>query len=228
MTMAEEKNLTEQESLQLITEMIHKVKGSFHESGTSAILWGSVVGFCGLFSFVKAHFDFSTGWFDVWFLTLIAIVPQVIISIKESRQRKILTYEESAMNAVWLVFGISIFALAFYNNVVPGVSENFYAKDGIELLQRNKATGEISAFHPFIFSESSIFLILYAIPTLVTGLARKFKPMIIGGIICYLLFIVSCFVSFQYDMLLQGIAGIINWLIPGLILRNMFLKGKAC
>lgn len=226
--MAEDKKLSEEESLQLITEMIHKVKGSFHESGTSAILWGSVVGFCGLFSFLQVQLNFSTGWFDIWLLTLIAIVPQIILSIRESRKRKVLTYEESAMNAIWLVFGISIFALSFYNNVVPGVSENLFTKDGIELLQRNKATGEITAFHPFILSVSSVFLILYAVPTLATGLARKFKPMIFGGILCYLLFIISCYTIYKYDMLLHSVAAIFNWLIPGLILRNKFLKGESC
>ena len=226
--MAEDKKLSEEESLQLITEMIHKVKGRFHESGTSAILWGSVVGFCGLFSFLQAQLNFSTGWFDIWFLTLIAIVPQIILSIRESRKRKVLTYEESAMNAIWLVFGISIFALSFYNNVVPGVSENLFTNDGLELLQRNKTTGEITAFHPFILSVSSVFLILYAVPTLATGLTRKFKPMIFGGILCYLLFIISCYTTYKYDMLLHSVAAIFNWLIPGLILRNKFLKGESC
>ncbi len=226
--MAEEKKLTEQESLQLITEMIHKVKSSFHESGTSAILWGSIIGFCGLFSFLQFQFQFSTGWFDVWLLTFIAILPQIIISIRETRQKRILTYEETAMNAIWLVFGISIFALTFYNNAVPKITESFYAKEGIELLQKNIATGEITTFHPFVLSISSVYLILYAVPTLATGLARKFKPMTFGGIICYLFFIISCFTTYKYDMLLHSLAGIFCWLIPGLILRRNYLKGNAC
>lgn len=225
--MAEEKKLTEQESLQLITEMIHKVKSSFHESGTSAILWGSVIGFCGLFSFFQIQFNFATGGFDVWLLTFIALVPQVVITIRESRQKRILTYEETAMNAIWIVFAISIFALVFYNNAVPRIAENYYAKEGIELFEKNIATGEITTFHPYILSVSSVFLILYAVPTLATGLARKFTPMIVGGIICYMLFLISCFTNYKYDMLLHAIAGIINWLIPGLILRRLFLKGKS-
>lgn len=222
-----EKQLTEQESLQLITEMIHKVKNNFHESGTSAILWGSVVGFCGLFSFLQIQYQFSTHGFDVWLLTLIAIVPQIFISIRETRQRKVLTYEESAMNAIWLVFGISIFALSFYNNIIPSVTETFYAGEGIELFQKNAVTGTVTAYHPYVPSVSSIYLIFYAIPTLATGLARKFKPMIIGGILCYILFVISCYTSFKYDMLLHALAAILNWLIPGLILRNLYRKAHA-
>ena len=37
----EEKQLTEKESLQLITEMIQKAKANIHERGTSAIMWGT-------------------------------------------------------------------------------------------------------------------------------------------------------------------------------------------
>ena len=44
----EEKQITQQESLLLITEMINKAKTSFHENGSSAILWGSIIAFCGL------------------------------------------------------------------------------------------------------------------------------------------------------------------------------------
>jgi hypothetical protein len=119
--MTQEKELTEQESLQLITEMIHKAKSSFHESGTSAILWGSVVGFAGLMSFAERFWGFSIG-FDIWLIVLAAFIPQIIISIREGKNRKVVTYEESSQNAIWLVYGVSIFALNFYLNVVPGAS----------------------------------------------------------------------------------------------------------
>jgi hypothetical protein len=83
----EEKKLTEQESLRLITEMIHKAKSSFHESGTSAILWGSVVAIAGFTSFAERFWNFSIG-FDIWLLVLAAFIPQLIISIKESKHKK--------------------------------------------------------------------------------------------------------------------------------------------
>ncbi len=63
--MSEEKKLSGQESLQIITEMIQKVKTSFHESGISAILWGAVVAFCGLVSFATIQW-ISTLAFDIY------------------------------------------------------------------------------------------------------------------------------------------------------------------
>ena len=48
---ATEKNLSEKESLQLITEMIGKAKSSYHSKGSSAIMWGVLIFFCSIFSF---------------------------------------------------------------------------------------------------------------------------------------------------------------------------------
>jgi hypothetical protein len=63
---------------------------------------------------------------------------------------------------------------------------------------------------------------------MVTGIATKFKPMLYGAILCYIFFIISCFTAHEYDMLLNGLAGIFNWLIPGLILRSRLKKGENC
>lgn len=221
--------ISPQESLKLITEMIQKAKAShFHENGTSAILWGSVIGFCGLFSFLKVYYNWNIGGFDVWYLALFALVPQVFISIKESKKQVVKTDRQKAIDAVWTVYGFSIFSLIFYFNVIPSATINLLAHEHTELLVKDLQTNLIKPWQPYIFSQSSLFLLLYALPTMVTGLATGFKPMIIGAAICYGLFIASCFTASKYDILMNGIAGICNWLIPGLILRSRYLKQKNC
>jgi hypothetical protein len=224
--MAEEKQLTHQESLDLITEMLQNAKGHFHTSGTSAILWGSVVGFAGITSFLQGMLHFSIG-FDVWLVVLIAIIPQFVISARESRNRRVLTYEETWLNAVWMVYGFSMFALLIYMQVVPGQSVKILKEVGKTLLIKNDTTNAIEEYKPFVFSASSLYLILYSIPTLITGIASRFKPMIIGGILCYIFFILSLFTPSVYDVLMNGLAGIFSWLIPGLILRRRCLKAKV-
>jgi hypothetical protein len=192
----EEKEISHQESMQIITEMIGKAKQGFHESGISAVLWGSVIGLCGLVNFAETYWHFYIG-FNIWLLTLVAIIPQVVISIRESRQRKVLTHTEWAADVVWIVYAISIFALNFYISTVPNV--------------------------PSLFS---LFLLLYAIPTLACGILYKFKIMMWAGLLCYGFFVISCFTPTVYDMLLNGLAGIFNWLIPGLILRRRIYRKK--
>lgn len=219
----QEKKLTEKESLELITEMIGKAKHHFHESGTSAILWGSIVGIAGLINAAELFWNFYIG-FDIWLLIIIALVVQVFIIIRESRTRQVITHTEEVLNTIWMIYGFSIFALVFYLNIVPGVTDTQLAKEGISLVQSK--SGGTATFHYFIPSLSSLFLLLYAIPTLATGVAHKFKPMTYAAILCYVFFVISCFTPNDYDMLLTGLAGIFNWLIPGLILRRRFFQHK--
>ncbi len=224
--MAEEKKLTEEESLRLITEMIHTAKNSFRESGTDAILWGTAVGIAGLLSFAQRFWGFSIG-FDIWLIVLAAFIPQIIISMRENRKRKAVSHRDAYMDAIWLVFGLSIFMLTFYLNSISSVTENMLRAEGKELLVRNLSTGVTQPYIPGPLSAYSLLLLLYAMPTLATGIADKFKPMIIGGILCYVFFIISCFTPTTYDLLLNGLAGIANWLIPGLIIRSAYIKAKA-
>jgi len=221
----EERNISEQESLQLIQEMIGKAKSHFHESGTSSILWGSVIGTCGLVSFAEQQWDFYMG-FDIWILTLVAIIPGVWVNIKAAKRRVVTTHNQAAANIVWNVFGISIVCLVIYGNVIPGVSARFYSAEHLELFARNTVTGDVQPYRLTSLSLSSIFLIIYAFPTLVTGWITGFKPMTVGAIVCYGLFVISLFTSFKYDMLLSGLAGIGNWLIPGLMLNRRYRQAN--
>ena len=222
-----EQPMNEQESLALITSMINKAKGQFHESGTSAIIWGSVIGLAGLISFIQRYFNFYIG-FDIWWLVLLAFIPQIIISIKESRRRKVVGHDTTMLDAIWTVYGISIFALLFYSIIVPGVADGLYTSEGKALFIKTQPNGSLAPFNIIIPSQSSLYLILYAIPTLATGIGRGFRPMLIGGIICYIFFILSCYTSVTWDSLWMSIAAICNWLIPGIILRKRYLKGLVC
>lgn len=221
----EEKQISEQESLRLITEMIQKAKRSYHESGTGAILWGSVIAVCGLVSFAAMQWQFSVG-FDVWLLALAAILPQVFLVIRERKQRKALTHTDAVLNQVWMVYGISIFALVFYFNIVPSVTDRLLHNEGAVIMQRDSATGIEKPFRYFVASSGSLLLLLYAIPTLITGLTYRFRPMLIGAIFCYAFFVLSLFTTTKWDMLFNGLAAIGNWLIPGLLLRKRYAIQK--
>lgn len=224
--MAAEK-LTEQESLQIITEMIQKVKPRLHTGGTSAILWGTAVAIAGLVSFAQMHWKFYIG-FDIWLLVLAALIPQVFITLREKREKRVTNYQEDALNGIWMAYGVGIFALVFYLNVIPAASEKLIAGDGNELLKKNLKTGVTEHWRLYVPSQASLLLILYGIPTLATGIAMKFRPMLVGSILCYAFFVASCYLPAEYDWLFNGLAGIFNWVIPGLILRHRQLKGKAC
>lgn len=73
-----------------------------------------------------------------------------------------------------------------------------------------------------------VYFALYGIPTFVTGGIINFKPMTIGGIVCWLCALVS--ISFTINgstnVLLVAVCAISAWLIPGIILRRRYLRTK--
>jgi len=218
--------MTEHESLQIITEMIQKAKSDYHTSGTSAILWGSVVAIAGIVSFAEGTWHFSIG-FDIWLIVLAAIIPQIFISICENKAKKVISHQENLLGGIWLAYGISVFALVFYFNVIQDASEKLLSASGQELLIKDLHTGVISHWHPYVFSSASLLLLLYGIPTLATGIGTRCRPMLVGGLLCYIYFVISCFTPGSIDYLLNGLAGITNWLIPGLILRYRTTKANG-
>ena len=85
--MEQEKKLTEQESLHLITMMINKAKESYHDTGIGAIMWGAVIAICSLVRLSEVHFDYRLP-FDIYLLTLVAIIPQIFIKYKREKRTK--------------------------------------------------------------------------------------------------------------------------------------------
>jgi len=221
--MAKESTFSEQESLQLIAEMIKKAKGSYHDTGIGSLLWGAVVAIASGVNFLQREYDFKLG-FDIWWLVLAAIIPQVYISIQEKKIKKAKLYDDDLVDAVWLVFGISIFAMGFYQNFVPVQTEKFIAEEGWTLMKHYSDGRPDEVIRPFTPSLYSIYILLYAFPTMVTGMVKKFAPMKLGAILTYGLFIMSLFTESRYDMLLGSIAALVCWFIPGIILRKKYLR----
>ena len=222
-----EKPMSEQESLQLITDMIQKAKASYYETGISPLLWGSAVFAAAMLTFLQQQFQFRLP-FDIWLIVLFAIIPQVIISIRESKHRKFRNHTDIAIDAVWLTYAITLFGLVAYQNIVPAVSENLIHDEGWQMVKRfTNTTKPDEIIAPFSLSMTSIYMLIYAFPTLITGIVKQFKPMLWGAIVSYGFFTLSLFTAFKYDMLLAAATALACWFIPGIILRKMCLKQKG-
>jgi hypothetical protein len=194
--MNNEQELTQQQSLELITNMIKKAKEDYKETGVGALMWGVLVTFCSLVSFANYYLQLQPLNY-IWFLTLAAVIPQIMISVRASKKKKFKTYNEEAMGGIWISFGIGLFLLSFY-------STYFQPSHG-----------------------NTLFLIMYGIPTFATGFTRKFKPMIIGGIACWIFAVACIYINYPFDMLLSAAAAQLAWFIPGVILRKRYSKAKT-
>jgi uncharacterized protein with PQ loop repeat len=209
----QEKKLTEKESLELIASMINKAKDSYHDTGIGAIMWGSVIAICSLVKLSEIQFGYKLP-FDIYLLTIIAVVPQVFITIKEKRERRVKSFDDAYMDYIWLGFGICIFLMIFIINSLFSVWEPV-AKEYSGL------TGHPS---PFLFREfiAPLFLLLYGLPTFITGAACKFKPMLWGGIFCWVCCVTTIYTTIKVDLLLTAASAIMAWLIPGILMEKEY------
>ena len=192
----EEAPMTESESLLLISSMINKAKNRFNETGILYLWWGWLILICCLVQYISIRF-FNTDFYYIWFSTWAMLIAQVFIIKKKRQQNKVRTYTEELNGFVWLVFFIC-FILVFYVAIVLKKPE---------------------LMKPFM-------LILYGMPTFLSGVILKFKPLIIGGICCWLLAVVSPFIPFRDQTLLIAAAIICGWIVPGYLLKKKYKKEK--
>jgi len=212
-----EKPMTEQESLALITSMINRAKDVNHSTGLTSIMWGLVIITCSLVRLAEIHYDFRMP-FDIYLLTVLAVAPTIYFSIKEKKERQVTGYKDGFIDNTWLAFGISIFLLSFIMNVQFANLRPL--TDSVEL-----ATGK-NLVHIMYDYMAAFFLMLYGLPTFITGSSMKFKPMIWGGIICWVSCLAAVFTPVKIDLILTAISALFAWFIPGLILEKDYRKAK--
>ena len=193
----EDKELSGSESLQLIRDMIGEAKSSYISKGSASMVWGALITLCSLTTWVQVHYNFSIG-FDIWLLLIVALVVQIFFNVKESKSRNFTSRVHKSVGYVWTTFGICIFMISFYCNTVPNVQHSIF-----------------------------LYLLLYGMPTFITGGIFNYKPMIIGGVVCWILAIISVYTSGEINLLLMAVSGIVAWLIPGFILWRRYVRSKS-
>ena len=187
--------MTEAQSLEIITGMINRAKNRFSETGTLYLLWGWMIFICCLIQFVLLFFFNNSQAYYIWYVTWIAVIYQVYYVIKKKRTQRVRTYTDEIVGFVWLTFMICAVIIVY-------------------ILIKNDAFTAINA----------CVLFLYGIPTFLSGIILKFKPLSTGGFICWLLAIVAAFTSYEYQLLLLALAVACAWIIPGYLLRSKFKK----
>jgi uncharacterized protein with PQ loop repeat len=215
--MEENKPLSERESLALISQMITKAKDSYHDTGMGAMMWGAVIAICSLVRLSEIQFNYRLP-FDIYLLTLVAIIPQIFITIREKKERNVKPYDEAFMDYLWLGFGICIFLMIHIINLMANGMQPMF--DRYEQL-----AGERPGFTLYEYI-APLFLVLYGMPTFVTGAACRFRPMLWGGLFCWACSIATVYTAIRIDLLLTAVSAILAWFIPGLIMEKEYRTYK--
>jgi hypothetical protein len=194
-----QESLTEKESLSIIEEMISKAKNQFSEDGTMYLLWGWVILFCSLGHFIlNVVIGYNRPWY-VWSVTWIVAVYMIIYLRTKKRKSKVKTYTDELLGYVWLAFVIMLILTFFL----------------------------LLKFVPQFWLYNFMFVLLcYGMPTFFSGVILQFRPLIIGGILCWILSATAGFFDFRYHPLFVSAAVVCAWIIPGYILKSRFAKSN--
>jgi hypothetical protein len=192
-----EDNFSPQQSLQLIESMINRAKDKYAEDGSMYLMWGWLVFICSLLQFLLLHTFQYEYHYIVWLITIPFFIFQYFYVRKKQRQQKVVTYTDYIVGYVWITFAVVIVLLGFVVGLLT--------------------TGE------YFTHIIHILLAIYGMPVFLTGVIVRFKPLTIGGIACWILCIISCFITiYDYQFLLIPVAMLAAWVIPGYLLRAKY------
>ncbi|MEP6615225.1 MAG: hypothetical protein ABJA57_01535 [Ginsengibacter sp.] len=193
--MQDQRPMSEVESLEIITGMINQARNRISETGRLYLVWGWMIFICCLVQFILLYFFNNHQAYYIWYITWLGLVYQVYYIVKKKKRQNVRTYSDELIGFVWLTFVICSFIIVY-------------------ILIKNQA---MTAINPCV-------LVLYGIPTFLSGIILKFKALSTGGLICWLLAVVAMFTSYEFQLLLLSLAVACAWIIPGYLLRSRFKK----
>ncbi len=189
--MENQERFSPEESLSIIRNMIDKTKDTVADDSFYFLLWGWLVFGCCVSTFVmKVWLQFPYHYY-VWFLMPVGGIVSWIYGSRQAKKQRIKSYVEESLDSLWIGVGFAFFALVLIN-MISG-----------ETWQK--------AF--------TYYILLYAIGTSVTGRILRFKPLLYGGLINFILAVVSIKYSYDYQLLIGALAILISYIIPGHLLR---------
>lgn len=186
-------NFSPKDSLLLIDNMINQAKNRFSENGFLYLLWGWVILICAVGHFILIKLQLFKHPEMIWISTWLTIIYQVIYLVRKRKEEIVKTYSEHIIGYVWMVFGISIGMISF----ILSKTDNWEVMN-------------------------ALLLMLYGMPTFLSGVIMRFTALKVGGIICWSLSIVAVLVAPVYVLLLLAVAVIAAWIVPGYLLRKKF------
>ena len=195
--MQNEQQPTNEQSLQIIQQMIMVAQKNVSQNGFHFLLWGFLNVAAALAQFLFLKLKCSEMLINAPWIAM-GIIGGIAATIYERRKDKIekhQTFTDHFYGWVWVSFGISMFAGIFYANV-------------------------------YQVNMIPIILTLVAFATMVSGAILQFTPLKIGGIIFWASALITCFFSPENDLLIFSLATTLGYILPGILLWRKFNSQK--
>lgn len=100
----EEKLMTGEESLKIITDMINKTKVNIRQGSFHLLFWGWLIFFCSLSEYLLFRFtDFDSPWY-VWLFVIPGVIVSMLYGFLKGRKENLYTYATNIYVWTWMAF----------------------------------------------------------------------------------------------------------------------------
>lgn len=185
-----ERELTPSESLKLIETMIGQAKQSFQRNSFYFMLWGVLLIAAMAVNYFMAANGDPRGGYAWGVVGILGGIASWAHGVREAKKQQVSSFMDRVMLWLWMGFLATLLITMF---------------------------GSASSGHGM---SVGAIIVLTGLPTFVTGQLLRFRPLVLGGLLFWVLGTVSFFVDMQTTALLYIAAMIFGYLIPGYLLKH--------
>lgn len=111
--MEQDKSLSNEESLKIITQMIQTAQGSFQGVSFHFLLWGWVVATANLAHYYIDQYTNYEHPYIVWLISIPTVIVSMVYGFKSEAKQQVKTYSGSLIKWIWLAFLICLLIIIF-------------------------------------------------------------------------------------------------------------------
>ncbi|MBS1581416.1 MAG: hypothetical protein JST66_04360 [Bacteroidetes bacterium] len=182
--------MTPTQSLKVIEEMIAQAKRSFHRQSYYFMLWGVLLIAAMLFNYVMALRGSTIGGYAWPVMGVVGGVLSFLHGAREGRSKPVTTPMDRVIMWLWMAFVVTL----------------------LLTILSSASSGQAMPLASII--------VLTGLPTFVTGQLMRFRPLVFGGILFWVLGAVAYFVPISVTVWLFIAAIFFGYLVPGYLLKR--------
>ena len=180
---------TPEESLLLISKTIEATKDRFKENGHIFIFWGTLTVIVFGSQLILSLLKLNEFMMIPVYLFPLSIFYMIYIWLKEKKKNLPKSHIGNMLGNVGWIFGMNLLIMGFFCTDKLGIAT------------------------------APVFIIFFALFIVVCGLAIKFKPLFIAGILVNLIGLGTFFIETDYHGFSMILMAIIGLIIPGILLN---------
>jgi hypothetical protein len=185
-----DQEMTPAQSLKVIEDMIGQAKRSFHRQSYYFLLWGVLLIAAMLFNYVMVLNGNANGGLAWPAVGILGGILSFIHGSREGRRVHVATMMDRVIMWLWMAFVVTLLTTM----IASGTSDQAMPMGSI--------------------------LVLTGLPTFTTGQLMRFRPLIFGGILFWVLGAVCYFVPQSVMVWLYIGAMVFGYMVPGLMLKR--------